>query len=441
MTARGTILIVGNGGAAANAIWAARKAGYEGDLHLVSDTRGPVFNPMLAPHYLAGQTSYKNCFPFEASFYKTHKAVCHFGSKAEFLDTENRICVLQDGTKIHYDQCLVATGASPEIPSVSGLKGSRHAMVLRTPEQTERLEQALYFTRSAVILGGSLVGTKLASILIGRGIKVILAELADRVLSTASHPACSSFIKRFLVENGVNLLLNVKLEGVEDLKEGITLHFEGRDMLRAGVCLVCTGVRTNMDMLEGSDVHVDQGILVDSYMRTSAAGLYAAGDVSQGRNLLSGKKEVIGLWGNACGQGRAAGLNIAGQTVSYPGYLPQYATEFFGANFISLGNAQQQGKEVRVLARGNPSRPCFRLLVMDQGVLVGANLLNCFHGVGHIKAAIIQKLEWREGRGHYGFRPFWREGTSIPSHCVGVCRALSLDDTLFYSPGNGTQNA
>jgi len=432
---------VGNGGAAASAIWAARKASHGGDLHLVSDTRGPVFNPMLAPYYLAGQTSYKNCFPFDAAFYKTHKAICHFGSKAEFLDTENRICALQDGTEIHYDQCLVATGASPEIPSVSGLKDSRHVMVLRTPDQTERLEQVLYSTRSAVILGGSLVGTKLASVLTGRGIKVILADIADRVLSTASHPACSSFIERFLVENGVDLLLNVKLEGVEDLKDGIVLHFEGGDMLQVGVCVVCTGVKANMDMLEGSDVHVDQGILVDSHMRTSAAGLYAAGDVSQGRNLLSGKKEVIGLWGNACCQGRTAGLNIAGQTVSYPGYLPQYATEFFGVTFISLGNVQQQGKEVRVLASGNPSRPCFRLLVMDQGVLVGANLLNCFHGVGHIKAAIIQKLEWRERPGHSGFRPFWQETTSVPSHCTGVCRALSLDDAFFHSLGNGVQNA
>ncbi|MBU2497552.1 MAG: NAD(P)/FAD-dependent oxidoreductase, partial [Proteobacteria bacterium] len=330
MSAPKKILIIGNGGAALHAVQALRGAGYEGEIHLVSDVRGPAFNPMLSPYYLAGKIPFDRCYPFGQAFYDTHRVICHFGLKAESLDPANRKCFLTGRREVDYDRCLIATGASPLMPPVPGLSDCTHAKLLRTAEQTRQLGRILPSVRSALILGASLVGIKLADTLSAMGIQVILADLAGHVLPHVAHADCAAHIENHLRECGIELRLKSNLEGAEDFDKGIRLYFRDQGPLDIDLCVVCAGIRPNMEFLEETSVKRGQGIHVDYQMQTSAPDLYAAGDVSQGVNLVSGEKEVIALWGNACNQGRTAGLNMAGRRSFTLGSMPQYVNTFFG---------------------------------------------------------------------------------------------------------------
>ena len=390
------ILVIGNGGAAIHTVQAARSAGHSGPIHLVSDTPGRAFNPMLSPYFMAGRIPFDACFPFGEGFYKKYGIMCHFGSPAKALDTTNREVVLFGGEKLAYDRCLVATGASPLLPSLSGLRSSRHVFTLRTAEETILLHNAMSKAQSALILGASLVGVKVAEILVQRGMKVTLVDIADQILPHAAHPECASLLEAHLTQKGVELHLGWALEGVEDHEQGAVFYFQGGETLKADLCLVCIGVRPNLGFLNGSDVEIDQGILVDHRMRTSVEDLYAAGDVSQGRNLLSGKKEIIGLWGNACYQGRTAGLNMAGHRASYPGAIPDHISTFFGLTFVNLGNLKHQGNDMTILSNRDLSEGPYRLMAFDKGILVGANLINGFENAGRLKKAMIRKLNWQE---------------------------------------------
>ena len=391
------IVIIGNGGAAVHAVMAARSAGHSGPIHMVSDTPGLAFNPMLSPYYLADEISFDQCFPFGKEFYKKFDVTCHFGSPVEGLDPINREVLLSGGIKLVYDRCLIATGASPVLPPVSGLVTSRHVYTLRTAEETILLHEALSKAKNALILGASLVGVKMAEILVRRGMKVTLVDIADQILPHAAHPECASLLETHLsTQQSVDLHLGWNLQRVEDHEEGIYCHFQGDKIIKTDLCLVSIGVRPNLDFLDKALVDIDKGVPVDHRMRTNFEDLYAAGDVSQGRNLLSGKKEIIGLWGNACYQGRTAGMNMAGRTASYPGAVPDHISTLFGLTFVQLGNYNPQGNDVTILSNRDLSQGPYRLLAFHKGVLIGANLINGFESAGRLKKALIRKLNWQE---------------------------------------------
>jgi len=388
------LLIIGNGGAAVHAIEAARSVGHPGEIHLVSNTVGPAFNPMLSPYYLAGQIPYDRCFPFGKNFYEDHEVKCHSGSPVVALDPINKEVRLEKGKKLTYDRCLIATGASPVLPEIQGLKDSPHVMTLRTAEDTIRLHHLLSSVKTAVVLGASLVGIKMAEILIKRDIRVTLLDIADQVLPDAAHPECGSILEEYIADKNVDLRLSQTLEGAEDDEKSVRLHFRGEQPLTTDLCLVSIGVRSDMDFINNSDIETDKGILIDDKMRTSADDIYAAGDVSQGINLLSGKKEIIGLWGNACYQGRTAGFNMAGREVTYPGTMPQHISSFFGLTFARLGDIHPHGEQVRVISNRDLSEGSYCLLAYDRGRLVGVNMLNSYKNAGRLKTAIIRKADW-----------------------------------------------
>ncbi len=394
MTPSPVLLVLGNGGAAIQAITASRDAGHTGPIHLVSATAGPAFNPMLAPYFLAGKIPFEDCFPFGEDFYDRHHVTCHFGSPVATLNALNKEVFLESGDRLSYDRCLVATGSRPTLPGIPGLNNSPHVFTLRTPKDAIALHQALCSNKHALVMGASMIGVKLAEILMGHGMKVTLVDVADRVMPSAAHPDCASHLAQKIREKGVDLRLDSKLKGIEDGYKIMACHFEAGQSIEADICLVSTGVKPNLDFLDPDQVEVDQGILVDDRMRTSAEDLYAAGDVSQGANPLSGEKEMIGLWGNACWQGRTAGRNMAGWDTVYPGTIPHHISSFFGLDFVHLGDINRSGKDVKVLANSDFSGTPFYFLVFEKDILVGVNAINTMRHAGSLKSAILSRYDW-----------------------------------------------
>lgn len=396
MTPSPGLVILGNGGAAIHAVTAARNAGHTGPIHLVSDTPGPAFNPMLSPYFLAGKIPFEDCFPFGDALYETHRVTRHFGSPVTALDTMNKEIFLESGERLDYDRCLVATGAGPTLPDIPGLKDSPCVFTLRTPEDALRLWEAFSSAKHALVLGASMIGVKLAEILMGHGITVTLVDVAGQVMPHAAHPDCASRLAQKIREKGVALHLDRSLEGVENRGKNSIFYFNDGQPLESDLCLVSTGVQPNLDFVDPHQVELDRGILVDERMRASAEGIYAAGDISQGLNPVTGKKEMIGLWGNACMQGRTAGQNMAGSEAVYPGTIPQHINSFFGLDFVHLGDINQSGEDVKVLANSHFSGGAFYLLVFEKDRLVGANTINTMRHAGGLKSSILRKVPWSD---------------------------------------------
>jgi NAD(P)H-nitrite reductase large subunit len=132
---------------------------------------------------------------------------------------------------------------------------------------------------------------------------------------------------------------------------------------------------------------VKEGVLVGERMQTSVPDLYAAGDVSQGCNLLTGSPQVIGLWANARYQGRTAGRNMVGIRETFPGNIPQNIVHFLGMDFAGMGNICEYDKMDKQFDGQR-----FRQLFWRDGRLAGANFLDASCEAGVIKNALLKDL-------------------------------------------------
>jgi len=220
------------------------------------------------------------------------------------------------------------------------------------------------------------------------------------------------------------------MEGMEGAPKGVVCHFADGVMEEADLVVVCTGVEANIDFLDPTHVRTDRAALANERMETSAQGLYAAGDASEGINVLSGRHEWLATWENACLQGRVAGRNMAGESASYPGALPQNIAPFFEWTYAQIGDVRSSGDSIVHRSFGSSAEGRFLVLAFRTDVLVGANLINCAHLAGRLRRAILQGWRW-EGSAHYGLT------------MDGVERALTAaaDDfcypRAFSAPWNG----
>jgi len=387
------IIILGNGGAAISAARAARTAGHRGEIHLFSDTTESAFNPMLSPYYFKGKVSWEGCFPFGEDFYRNHEITCHFGIPVANLDATRQQVTLTDGRMFSYDSCLIATGASPVMPPVPGLRESTRALPLRSAASARKLEEAMQTARRVLIMGASLVGIEMAEVLVKRGIAVVLLDIADQILPRSTHLSVAAILMKYLESHGVDVRLGYSMQRMEETKDGVACHFAD-DVIEEVDFVVCsTGVRSNLGFVNRDKVKVELGVLTDDRMRTNVENLYAAGDASQAFNRVTGQQDWMGTWGNACYQGRTAGQGMAGREAFFPGSLPENISPLFEWNYAQLGDIQPTTGEVRHLACGDPERGGYSLLAFSDGFLTGANLINCTHLAGKLHGAILRK--WR----------------------------------------------
>ena len=386
-------IILGNGGAACHAAMAARNAGFRGSIHMISDVDEAAFNPMLGPYYLKGKIPWENCFPFGIEFYKQHDITCHFGSPVEELDAANHLIHCRDGKKFPYDQCLIATGADPSFPFIPGLAECSRAYPVRNSKSIRELEKAMSGAEKLVILGASLVGIKLAEIMRIRNpnAEILLVDVTDQVMPGGAHPASADYLRKYFEQHGINIMLGCSMEGLEDDGNAICCFFPESLMQKADFVAVCTGIRPNISFVDKEQVEIDKAILIDKESRTSCEGLYAAGDCAQGINPLSGKREWLGTWGNACYQGRVAGMRMAGKSQTFPGNPPQHVSPFFNWIYVQIGDACRKGEGITYETSGNPFEGAYRLLVYENNALIGANLINDPNSIAPIKKAILQR--------------------------------------------------
>ncbi len=283
------------------------------------------------------------------------------------------------------------------------MAGSREVASKRTRESSPR----------AAVLGASFAGVKIAGVLHQCGFRVSLIEREPRLLPLAALPQCARLLEEHLAREGYELRLGAALSRVtressaENEHPALRLDFgalpgaadptgvggtaceESAAQETVDLLVVCAGTRPALSFLVPGQVAVGTGILVDEKMRSSLPTLYAAGDAAQGRNLLSGRQEIIGLWSSARYQGQAAGRSLAGCPLPYRGGVPHNITHVGKLLFAAVGCIDDYD-DMDIISKDGTHE--FR--VWREGRLVGVNLLGrCLH------AGVIRQALQRAGTG------------------------------------------
>jgi NAD(P)H-nitrite reductase large subunit len=395
-------LIIGNGASGITAAETIRRLDEKGEITIVSDERVPFYSRCLTPELVSGEMSEEELLLRPEDFYEARSIEALLGKRAVKIKPEEKSVELDDGSIIAYDKLLLATGCSPLFPEIEGID-KEGVLGLRTIEDAKRIIAYTQGAKEAVVIGGGLVGLRAAFALKKRGLSVKVIEMLPRVLPEQLDEVASEILSRAIEKEGINLVLKGEVEEIlgEKRVEGVALA-DGR-RFDCDLVIVAVGVRPNVELAKGAGIEVDKGIIVDPYMRTSIPEIYAAGDVAETLDPVTGERTLSALWPSAVEQGRLAGLNMAGIKREYQGALSILnSIELAGVPIISIGIVrQEEGYEVLATRRGD----VYRKLLIRENRLVGAIFVNEIERAGLYTALIRQGFDISELK--EGLRTKW----------------------------------
>jgi len=303
-----SIVVLGAGAAGAAAVEALRREGYRGPIALVGDEPpGPVDRPNLSKDYLAG-TAPEEWIPLRSPDFYKELDVEFVLEPALRVDPGARRVVLKSGRELPFGALLLAPGARPRQLDVPG-GDLPHVHVLRTLGDSRAIIAAVSGKRRAVVIGASFIGLEVAAALRHREIEVDVVAPDAIPLARVLGDELGSFVKGLHEEHGVRFRLGRKPAAIT----ARAVKLDDGTELEAEVVIAGVGVAPRVELAEAAGLRVDNGIVVDAEFRTSAPGVFAAGDAARFPDPVSGKPVRIEHWALAERQGQAAARSMLGR--------------------------------------------------------------------------------------------------------------------------------
>jgi NADPH-dependent 2,4-dienoyl-CoA reductase/sulfur reductase-like enzyme/nitrite reductase/ring-hydroxylating ferredoxin subunit len=329
------VVIVGGGAAGFAAAQMLRREGFAGDVVLLSaDADAPYDRPNCSKHYLSGDAP-KDWMPLrEDGYYAEANIDLRLNTEVTSFDAAAKTVTLEAGDTLGYDILILATGAEPQVPPVPGLDGP-NAYRLRTLRDADALIAAAQGARRAAVIGASFIGLEVAAALKQRGLAVsVIAPEATPLEKVFGHEV-GEWVRGVHEKEGVVFHLGVKVLGYAD---GLVTLDRGGPVA-ADLVVVGTGVKPRVALAEAAGLTVDNGVVVDEALRTSAPDVYAAGDIARYPDPISGALIRVEHWVHAERQGQYLARRILGGEGPFRD-VPFFWTNQYQAAVMYSGHAE-----------------------------------------------------------------------------------------------------
>jgi NADPH-dependent 2,4-dienoyl-CoA reductase/sulfur reductase-like enzyme/nitrite reductase/ring-hydroxylating ferredoxin subunit len=336
-----TIFIVGAGAAGAAAAEQLRHLGYTGPITLIGDEApGPVDRPNLSKDYLAGHAPEEWVPLRPSSFYDEIKVDLIVGDRVVGLNPVQKTLTLASGRTFSYSALLLATGAEPVRPPIEG-RSLPHVFTLRTLADARGIIETAKTARRAVVVGSGFIGLEVAASLRARGLDVDVVS-RDRVpLERALGEELGHFIQALHKEHGVRFHLAADVRAIHS--HAVELG-DGR-LLAADLVVLGIGVRPRTGLADEAGLQVADGIIVDPWLRTSAPGIWAAGDVARYPVPSHGGTLRIEHWVAAERQGQAVARDMLGLGTPFRD-VPFFWSQHYDVTLAYVGHANNDDDAV-----------------------------------------------------------------------------------------------
>ncbi|MGI8801272.1 MAG: molybdopterin-dependent oxidoreductase [Solirubrobacteraceae bacterium] len=325
---------------------------------MLGEEYGPAYNRVLLSKVLAGTAGYAETQLRPADWYAGHGVDLRGGCGAEEIDLERGIVVDRSGERHPYDALVVATGSRAFRPPIEG-SDLPHVQLFRSAHDVEALRNAP--GRSAVVIGGGLLGLEAAAGLRARGKMVTVIELADRLMAQQLDGGGAAILRKRL--RGLGLFARVG-ESVERI-EPDAVHLASGERMPAELVVLAVGVRAETTLARQAGLECGRGILVDDELRTSARRVFAVGECAEHRGT------VYGLWAPLAEQARVAGAVVAGDPGAFHGTVAATTLKVAGVEVFAGGVVTGRDE----IVQSNTRRGVYRKLILEGDRLRGALLV------------------------------------------------------------------
>jgi NADPH-dependent 2,4-dienoyl-CoA reductase/sulfur reductase-like enzyme/ferredoxin len=360
-----SVVVLGTGIAGVTAADFVRRGHPDCEIHLVGQEPHLLYNRMGISRIVYGRSAMSGLYLLDEQWYDDHRITTWLNTLATEIDVAGRSVLLGTGQRLFFDRLILATGSRATTIPLDGF-GLPGTFVLRQAEDATRIRgyTQQHGVRAAVVAGGGLLGLEAAHSLHRLGLKVTVLELGDRLLARNIDERASELVHQHFARLGIEVRYQVgakTLEGSERL-EGVRL--DDGSTIPAGLFLICIGITPATDLAKRAGIAVERGVLVDDLMRTSAADVYAAGDVAQHHGL------VLGLWPVATKQAEIAAINALGGAERLPADLPAMILKGVDLDLSAVGRVDPAPGD-ELFTEDHPAVPSYRRLLVKDGVVVG----------------------------------------------------------------------
>ena len=366
MSSSKTIVIVGASLAGVKAAETLRTKGFDGRVILIGEeSHHPYQRPPLSKGYLSGQADLDDVYLHSSSWYDDQRVEVRTSTTVIAIDPGAHQVVLADGERVDYHRLLLSTGSRPrplDVPG-AGLDGVHY---LRTLADAERLKDAATHATSVVVVGAGWIGAEVTASLRQLGLPVTLLDAASVPLERVLGPEVGAIYHGLHSDHGVTMLMGSGLASLHGAGHVQEVRTTSGSVIPADLVVVGIGATPRTELASAAGLNVDNGIVVDEYLRTSAPDVFAAGDVANAWHPLYDKHLRVEHWANAQNQGIAAAPNMLGTPTPYQ-RIPYFFSDQYDLGMEYSGHAQPTDQ---VVFRGDPASREFIAFWLRGGVVV-----------------------------------------------------------------------
>ena len=332
-------VVVGASHAGAQVAANLRQRAWDGEIRLIGEEPWlPYHRPPLSKTFLAQSQSPNDILIRPQASYAKADIATELSTRVTRIDTENRQVYLEDGSALDFDALVLATGARARALPIPGseLDGVHR---LRNAEDVLAIRRRVASGRDAVIVGGGYIGLETAASLRQAGMNVTILEAQSRVLQRVTSAEISAFYQRVHREEGVRILPDARIAEIQGKGSVQAVCLDGQAPLPADLVIVGVGVTPETSLAEAAGLDVDDGIVVNEFGETSAAGIYAVGDCTRHYNPIYKRWLRLECIQNATDQAKTVAAALTGNPSPYSA-LPWFWSDQYDMKLQIAGLSQ-----------------------------------------------------------------------------------------------------
>jgi 3-phenylpropionate/trans-cinnamate dioxygenase ferredoxin reductase subunit len=379
-----TFVIIGASLAGAKAAETLREEGFEGRVVLLGEeAERPYERPELSKKYLLGKKPAEKLYVHAPDFYEQHDIELRTSTTVTGLDVDAHTVTLEGGEALGYTKLLLATGASPRRFPVAGADLPGVAYLRRMGDSTD-LRESIQKASRVVVVGAGWIGCEVAACARMLGAEVAMVAPEQLPLERVLGPEVGAVYRDLHAEKGVQLHLSTGVDSIVGDGRAEGVRTDAGAVVDGDLVVVGIGAAPRDELARAAGLTVDNGVVVDEYLRTSNPDVYAAGDVANAWNPLYDRRIRVEHWANALNQGPAAARNMVGRETAYA-KIPYFYSDQYDFGMEYNGHAAEWDQ---VVFRGDPaSREFLTFWVKDDVVLAAMNA-NVWDAGDAIKALV-----------------------------------------------------
>ncbi len=383
-------VIIGTGPAGITAAETFRRLDPTGTVTALTLEPFPPYSPAaMADHFLTGRTN--------TLYWKGPDIAERLGIEERreapvvAIDTDNGEVVLAEGTRVAYETLVIASGSrlhapieGAELPGVLDFKSLRKAEALVTRVRNGEV-------RNALIVGHGFIGVELALMLTELGVEVTIVGRRPWIMPRVLDRPTSDVARRALESRGAALRLGTPAEAFVETPEGTAVRLAGGEILHGDLVVAATGVKPHVEFIYGSEIVTAWGVHVDDHLRTSAPNVYAAGDVAEAADWLTGERFVHAIFPNAVAQAKIAAANALGADITYDGAESMNSLKHLGVPIVAMGTTEGADDVLRT-EHGNALRSVY----LRDGRIIGVQLAGDIASAGVYHSLMLKRTDIRD---------------------------------------------